>query len=289
MENMFAGAFRKWRPRRRSKAIDPSFEPVAPAHGFRLFLLTFPNCASSPKYHLHVTEDINHEAPMRLLLFDIDGTLLRVNGGAQTAVLRAVEQVAGQSVSIDDVPFSGRTDPAIFRDVLATNDLPVSENLLSDVLRAYVETARETIKPTNVTALRGTLDLLSLLTDRTDAYLGLVTGNVEPIAFHKLKAAGMDGYFSVGGFGSDHTNRSKLPPLALRRATEYSGHSFSVENTVVIGDTGHDIACARAAGARAVAVCTGRPSRRDLTSHTPDLLLESLEDAPGIVDQLLAV
>jgi phosphoglycolate phosphatase len=226
---------------------------------------------------------------MRLLLFDIDGTLLRVNGGARTALRNAAEHVTGQSVSTDGVAFSGRTDPAIFRDVLATNGLSTTDALLSEVMHAYVEIAPKTIQPENVTPLAGAAELLSLLSSRTDVSLGLVTGNLEAIAFHKLKVAGLNDHFPVGGFGSDNANRSKLPPLALHRATEHFGHSFSPENTVVIGDTGHDIDCARSAGTMAAAVCTGRPSRANLISHNPDLVFGSFENPSTVADRLVAL
>lgn len=226
---------------------------------------------------------------MRLLLFDIDGTLLHVQQGARTAVRRAVEEVTEQSVSLDGISFSGRTDPAIFQDVLTANGLPDSSALLSDVLSAYTQTARLTIESANVTSLPGAASLVSLFANLTDVFLGLVTGNIESIAFHKLNAVGLADDFSIGGFGSDHANRSKLPALAIDRASTFVGHSFSAENTVVIGDTSHDIACAHATGARSVAVCTGRYNSRDLRTHNPDLLLADLKDVRGIAEQLLAI
>lgn len=226
---------------------------------------------------------------MRLLLFDVDGTLLRVNAGGQLAIRRAVSSVTGRSVTTADVSFSGRTDPAIFREVLQTNDLPNTEDLLAKVLRAYVDEARETIHYANVEPLPGVAALLARLAAQDDVYLGLVTGNVEPVAFHKLRGAGLADHFSTGAFGSDHAVRSKLPALAARRAANTAGHAFPLENTVVVGDTVHDVDCARKVGARSVAVSSGRPSHEELAAHTPDLLLESLEDTAGIVDKLLAL
>lgn len=226
---------------------------------------------------------------MRLLLFDIDGTLLKVHEGARTAVRQAVEQVIGQSVSLDGISFSGRTDPAIFREVLGKNGLQPSGALLSEVMEAYTETARMTIQSANVSSLPGTASILSIFANRTDVFLGLVTGNVEPIAFHKLQSVGLASHFSIGGFGSDHAHRSKLPGLAIDRANKVARHSLSVENTVVIGDTRHDIACAHEVGARSVAVCTGRYSSSDLKPHNPDLLLENLKNADEIAEKLLAV
>lgn len=226
---------------------------------------------------------------MRLILFDIDGTLLHVDEGSRTAVIKSIEHVTGQVASLKNISFSGRTDPDIFRDVLDRNGLPSTDNVLANVLNAYTEIAQSAIQAPNVRSLPGAASVLSLLSNRSDIFLGLVTGNVEPIAFHKLKAAGFDGYFSVGGFGSDHANRSKLPALAIRRATEYAGHPFSAEHTVIIGDTGHDVACAKDSGTRSVAVCTGRADSVDLTRHNPDLLLENLQEPDGVIERLLAV
>lgn len=224
---------------------------------------------------------------MRLLLFDVDGTLLRANGGGKTAIEQAVSTVTGQTVSTDDVTFSGRTDPAIFRDVLRSNGLSVGENVVRKVLRAYVELAQEVIQPSNVDPLPAADTLLSLLAQRSDVFLGLVTGNVESIAYHKLQTVGLSQYFSVGAFGSDHVDRSKLPPLAADRAAETANRSFPLSETVVIGDTSRDVDCARATGAHAVAVCTGHPDHSDLASTAPDLLLDDFSNPDMTMEQIV--
>ena len=213
---------------------------------------------------------------MTLLLFDIDGTLLQVNGTTRTAIEHSMTEVTGCPISTEGVAFSGRTDPAIFRDILEANDVAPNDGLLQTVLDAYVETALNTIRPEDVKILPGASALLSSLKTREDSHLGLVTGNVKPVAYHKLKMVGLTDYFSVGAFGSDHSNRSKLPALALHRASVYTGHSFQMTQTLVIGDTQPDIQCARDAGARSIAVCTGRHTYEELARHTPDLLLETL-------------
>jgi phosphoglycolate phosphatase-like HAD superfamily hydrolase len=225
---------------------------------------------------------------MHLLLFDIDGTLLQVTGGVHPAVAHAVSSITGRSVSTDGVTFSGRTDPAIFRDVLAVSGVADPDAVLDDVIATYAERAQETIGPDDVEPLPGVPELLSALAAREDVYLGLVTGNVESIAFHKLRRAGLSAHFSTGAFGSDHAERAHLPPMAVRRASTRSGHAFSPDRTIVIGDTRHDIACARAAGARAVAVCTGRYSREDLHPHAPDLLLDTLQDTETVLQKLMS-
>jgi phosphoglycolate phosphatase-like HAD superfamily hydrolase len=226
---------------------------------------------------------------MLLLLFDIDGTLLSANGAGRTAVQSAISAVTGQSATTEGVPFSGRTDPDIFRDVLTTNGLSSAPDLLNTVMEAYAENARALLGSADVDRLAGTDALLSAIADHPDMHLGLVTGNIESIAYHKLQMAGLANHFSVGAFGSDHRERAKLPGLAVRRATAHTGHSFSMNNTLVIGDTRHDIECARAAGTRSMAVATGRFSRSELASHDPDLLFDNLENYAGVMQHVVDV
>lgn len=214
---------------------------------------------------------------MRLLLFDIDGTLVRVNDAGREAVTQALSSLTDRPLSLDGVPFSGRTDPAIIEAVLAHNGLPTSEAMVEEVISAYVDTMRTTLTPADVDVLPGVSPLLPQLHDHPDFHLGLVTGNVEPIAYEKLGARDLADYFSVGAFGSDHAERNRLPELAIRRARDHAGQAFRpTEQTIIIGDTPHDIECARATGARVVAVSTGRYSRDELFQHDPDLLLDTL-------------
>ncbi|MFB6247124.1 MAG: HAD family hydrolase [Salinibacter sp.] len=224
---------------------------------------------------------------MTLLLFDIDGTLLQVTGGVHRAVAHAVSTVTGQTVSTEGVSFSGRTDPEIFHDVLRASGVAEPAPVLDDVIAAYVEAAQQTIRPADVELLPAIPALLSALSDRTDVFLGLLTGNVEPIAYHKLRGAGLPDVFSVGAFGSDDPDRAALPPIAVRRASSQAGRSFSLPDTVIIGDTHHDIHCARAAGSRSVAICTGRYSRTELAPHAPDLLLDDFRDPHAVIQEIL--
>lgn len=225
---------------------------------------------------------------MTLLLFDIDGTLVRVNGRGREAVNEALSSLLNQPISADGVPFSGRTDPAIVEAVLAHNGLSPTDTMIEEVLATYVDTMRGLLAPEDVEVLPGVADLLSDLHAHPDVHLGLVTGNVEPIAYEKLSAHGLDEYFPVGAFGSDHADRNQLPELATQRAADHAGQAFRpAEHAVVIGDTAHDIECARAVGARAVAVCTGRYGRTELSQHDPDLLFDSLGDPSAFVQEAL--
>lgn len=214
---------------------------------------------------------------MTLLLFDIDGTLVQLDGTGRAAITEALSTVNGQPISTEAVSFSGRTDPDIFEAILAENDLPTTDAAVESAIAAYVDTMRSRLSQDSVKILPGVPELLANLDHHPDIHLGLVTGNVEPIAHEKLSVHGFDEYFPVGAFGSDHADRNRLPPLATQRAAEHAGGSrFPPERVVVIGDTVHDIECARAAGARTVAVCTGRYSRTELSRHAPDFVFDTL-------------
>jgi len=226
---------------------------------------------------------------MTPLLFDVDGTLVRVTGGVNEAAAHAVTTVTGQALSTDGVTFSGRTDPNIFRDVLRASGVADPDAVLEDVLAVYAEAARATIRPADVEVLPGVRSLLAALSERDDVVLGLLTGNVEPVAYHKLRSADLAGPFAVGAFGSDHADRAALPALAIQRLADRAGSPLSAERAIVIGDTQKDIACARAAGSRVAVVCTGRYGRTDLHSHDPDLLFDDLRDHRACIEQILTL
>lgn len=214
---------------------------------------------------------------MKLILFDIDGTLLRTHGVGRSAVSKALSAFSGGTVTTENVPFSGRTDPAIFQDVLAKNELPTTEPFMRKVIERYVEEMKRGLSPENVEILPGVQTLLAELNALPDVQLGLVTGNVEPVAYAKLSTVDLDRYFPIGSFGSDHSERAELPTIAVRRASTLTGHAFRLnEHAVIVGDTVHDIRCGQAVDACVVSVCTGRYEWDHLRQHRPDLLLDSL-------------
>jgi phosphoglycolate phosphatase-like HAD superfamily hydrolase len=224
---------------------------------------------------------------MKLLLFDIDGTLVHASAIGTTSIEAALSRIAGRPVSTDGVSFSGKTDPQIVREVLAANDVDASDALIDRALEAYTSLALDTLTPDDVVPCPGARDLLGRLADRSDVHLGLVTGNVEAMAYAKLDAVGFDALFPFGAFGSDHADRDRLPPLAVERAARHTGRSFSGSDVVVIGDTERDIRCGQCIGARTVSVCTGSSSRTDLSAHEPDVLLDSFGDPDDFVFRVL--
>jgi phosphoglycolate phosphatase-like HAD superfamily hydrolase len=229
---------------------------------------------------------------VRLLLFDIDGTLLHARGAGRRAVKAALERVYGTVGAIDRYDLGGKTDRRIVFDVLEAAGLSreaVRERLddfFEDYARGLVD---EIGDGRNVVTLPGVLSLIERLHGTQDAVLGLLTGNIEEGARIKLTPHGLWSYFSVGAFGSDDMDRRRLPSLAARRAHALVGYQFRPEEVLVIGDTPLDIDCARAFGAVAVAVATGQHSRADLLTHEPDLLFDDLSDVDGVVDALLSV
>lgn len=224
---------------------------------------------------------------MKLLLFDVDGTLLHASGAGRTAIERALSDLCRCPISTDTVTFSGKTDPAIMREILQTNGLDADDSLVNNALDVYEETAHDTFDPDAVEVLPGIPELIDHLVPHEDVHLGLLTGNIESMAYRKLNAIDLDHHFAFGAFGSDHPERHHLPPVAVARALAYTGHQFRGADIVIIGDTQHDIRCGRPVGAFSVAVCTGRYERAELAPHDPDLLLDDLSDVQGFMNAVL--
>ncbi len=224
---------------------------------------------------------------MKLLLFDIDGTLLHANGTGRTAVERALSDLCGCPISTQAVGFSGKTDPQIMREILEANGLDPEPKLVDEALSVYESTAHATFDPQAVDALPGTADLLSRLANLTTIQLGLLTGNIESMAYKKLTAVAFDHHFSFGAFGSDHADRPQLPAVAVQRAQDHTGRRFGRGQVVIVGDTEHDIRCGEGIGAFSVAVCTGRFARHELAPHEPDVLLDDLSNPDVFIDAVL--
>jgi phosphoglycolate phosphatase-like HAD superfamily hydrolase len=193
-----------------------------------------------------------------LLLWDIDGTLLlKASVEHALAIRAAIERVYGVEVGEDRVEAAGRTDFAIARSILTLAGVSAArvDERLGDLRAAAVEEyARRVPRDLSGHVAPHVAEVLGELTERGDVRHSLVTGNLEPIARMKLRAAGIGHHFAAGqgGFGSDAEDRAELPGIARARA---GGHA--PQDTVVIGDTPRDIACARADGVRVIAVTTG--------------------------------
>ena len=216
---------------------------------------------------------------MKLLLFDIDGTILKTHIGRQT-IDQTLSRLCGHPISSEQVSFSGKTDPQIIQEILLRNGLsaPEAAALVPEVLDGYVEAARRAIATHHIEVLPGVRDLIDHLAAQDTVQLALLTGNLEETAYLKLEAVGLAAYFPFGAFGSDHADRAELPPIAVQRAYTHTGRSYTGKDVVIIGDSENDVRCGRGLGVFAVAVATGHVSRAALAAQHPDLLLDDLCD-----------
>lgn len=223
---------------------------------------------------------------MLLVLFDIDGTLLTSNGMGRASIKRALEQVCGRELSTDGVSFAGRTDPAIVRDILTNTGFSTEriDGLMERCLECYADLLESSLKPEQVTLLPGVRGLLDQFSSNPRTQLGLITGNLRPTAYTKLRAGGVADYFPFGAFGSDHEDRKRLPAFAVERASQYCDRHFEPRNTLIIGDTQHDISCSQFFGAHSVAVATGVVDYEVLEEAGPAILLRGLEEPKALFD-----
>lgn len=226
---------------------------------------------------------------MRLLLFDIDGTLLRDDGAAREAYAIALKEVFDYERGLRTYDFSGRTDPQITHMVLADAGLSADEinEGMPRLWPRYLEELEKRALPERVRLMPGVVELLDALTDRSDTVIGLLTGNIEPGARIKLGARKLNHYFPFGAFGSDSSDRVQLPPVAIDRAMKLYGHSFSGRDVVIIGDSIWDVRCGTPHGATTIAVTTGVTSRDALAVENPDFLFETIEPRTEVLKAIL--
>jgi phosphoglycolate phosphatase-like HAD superfamily hydrolase len=228
---------------------------------------------------------------MRLVLFDIDGTLLSSEGIGRTAMRRALGSIFG-SPGNPAYRYDGKTDKQIVRDVmrLEGHSDEYIDSQMQKVMEVYLEGLRENAKSGkfNVRPLEGVVELLDALEPRDDVVLGLLTGNVEPGARTKLIAAGINpDRFRINAFGSDHELRPELPAIAQRRASEKLGLDIERGRMVVIGDTPADIACGRSLGAKAIGVASGHYTVEQLEEHDPYAVFPSLANTQQLLESIV--
>ena len=227
----------------------------------------------------------------RLILFDIDGTLLSTNGAARRAFGRALLEVYDQTGPLATHTFDGKTDPQIATELLSLAGLPAVaiEAGLERLWLTYLrELARELTTPGHATVLYpGIVELLNELQRQPDVCLALLTGNIARGAALKLESAGVHQYFSFGAYGSDCAQRSGLPAIAVERALVHTGRSFAGRDIVIIGDTPNDVTCGQALGVFAVGVATGRHSRQELLAAGAHAAFDDLADTRAVVQRLL--
>jgi phosphoglycolate phosphatase-like HAD superfamily hydrolase len=216
----------------------------------------------------------------RLVLFDIDGTLLSAAGVSASALRDALLRHFGTEGAFAGYDYSGKTDPQIVRELMrpAGFDGAVIEERMEATLDSYLELLRIRLRPEDVRPKPGMSALVLALASDPRISLGLLTGNVEPGARLKVEPMGLNGHFPFGAFGSDHEDRHLLPALAVKRARDFTGHLFEGKRIVIVGDSIHDVRCGRSLGVRAVAVASGHTRTDVLRAEGPDALLPDCSD-----------
>jgi len=216
---------------------------------------------------------------MHVLLFDIDGTLIRSGGAGKAAMEEALRTEFGVREIIDGVPYSGRTDPAIAHDLLALHGLEPSPAHLAQLNSAYLRHLPAMLRQFNGVVLPGVHALLDRLSATNEVTVGLLTGNVREGARCKLTHFELWRHFPFGAFADGIHERDDIARGALSKIARHLGRDVHPQRIWVIGDTPLDVKCARAIGARAVAVATGWNSVEELQASGADFVLADLADA----------
>ena len=222
---------------------------------------------------------------MKILLFDIDGTLIDSGGAGKMAMETAIHSELGLGIPTVRIPYAGRTDRAIIADLLRHHNVEASAANIDRILKAYLGHLPHCLTQRQGQTLPGVRALLESLQGRSDVLLGLLTGNVEAGATNKLAYFGLDHFFQCGGFADEWIERNDVAQAARRCAEKHLGRPIDETITLwVIGDTPHDVTCGRVIGARVLAVATGTHSVDQLQSSQPDHVFADLTDTERVLE-----
>ncbi|MFL6235878.1 MAG: HAD family hydrolase [Thermoanaerobaculia bacterium] len=224
----------------------------------------------------------------KLVLFDIDGTLLTCGPQVRPLFASALVEVFGTAGEVDAFDFTGRTDPGIVLDLITGAGLPEAlvRERLPRMRSLYTERLNRELDRRGMVLLPGVVEILERLNRREDVVTALLTGNWEPGAQAKLSRFDLGRYFAFGAFGCDGVDRSELPPVALDRAERATGLRFRPEDVLVVGDSVHDVSCAHAHGIPCLAVGTGRTPETVLQAAGADWVVGDLREAARAVPWL---
>ncbi len=225
----------------------------------------------------------------KLVLFDIDGTLITDHGAARHAFAAALAETYAYDGDLSRYDFSGRTDPQIAFMILRDagwSDEDITSRL-PELWSRYLRDLAANATPGRVQSLPGIRALLELLQQEPRVTLALLTGNIEPGARIKLGGASLNDYFPFGAFGSDSANREELPPIAVERASRIDGHRFRGRDVVIIGDSIYDVRCGTPHDATTIAVASGKTPADKLIAENPHHFFESAEDLEAMMRAIM--
>jgi phosphoglycolate phosphatase-like HAD superfamily hydrolase len=225
----------------------------------------------------------------KLILFDIDGTLLVIDTLADLAFRAMTKEVYGVECSFKEINYAGMTDPRILEEVLKLRGID------DETIAARFDEAIEKYctnfdyfargNSYHVTVYPGVIPLLNALEQMPEMQIAVLTGNLEYTGWKKLELAGLKNYFPFGAFGSDSKVRSELVGIALKRAEDKYGITYKNKSIIIIGDSPHDVECGKPYGVTSIGVATGHSSAEELKRYEPDYVFRDLGD----YEQVLAV
>ena len=226
----------------------------------------------------------------RLVLFDIDETMISSDGAGRRAIARVLNEHYGVPEEAMKIPMSGKTDPQILREIFRScGKEQTFEGATTEILDLYLGVLEEEIQRSRYYIVHeGVLELLEQLVAEEKAYLGLLTGNIQRGAHMKLHRFDLVKYFAIGAYGSDSHNRLDLPKVAHDRALDHFGIDFAPDEIVIIGDAVNDVLCAKGYGAISIAVNTGKTSWAELEEQKPDFLFQSLKDTEQLMGAIFS-
>ncbi len=226
----------------------------------------------------------------KLVLFDIDGTLVRVRGISRQSLIDALREVFGTEGTAATHNFAGKLDSVIIKEVMRAtglNDNDIQKGF-EEAKRRYIQNFKEHARREHIEVMAGIYELVEKLARQESVVLALLTGNFEESGRHKLALPELNDYFAFGAFADDADTRNALPAVAVQRAFERTGICFTGKDVVIIGDTEHDVNCAKVLHSKCIAVATGHYTVSQLQAFNPDYTFENFANVEGAFEAIMS-